>query len=240
MPGTKADESVRRGQIRGAAYEIAAESGVRAITIRDVAERAGLSPGLILFHYGSKEQLVLDVLGWVLETTTALNIGPEIAAIKQPGERLLALLRQEMERIAGEPRRIRLFFEFWSAGLWDPAIGTRMQAELDRYREAFRPMAEAVLRADPALFPGVTPAGLAAVVVSFIKGCAVQSLIEPELDIREFIGAAEGLLAQLSRIDGVRSRVKRSVGSGSPNPVRSISRRTSTPHRDKRGSRGPT
>ena len=205
VPGTKAGEAVRREQIRAAAYEIAADSGVRAITIRDVAERAGLSPGLILFHYGSKEQLVLDVLGWVLETTTALNIGPEIAAIEQPGARLLALLRQEMERISGERRRIRLFFEFWSAGLWDAAIGTRMQAELDRYREAFRPMADAVLRADPALFPGVTAAGLAAVVVSFIKGCAVQSLIEPDLDIREFIGAAEGLLAQLSRVDDGRS-----------------------------------
>ena len=201
VPGAKAGEAVRREQIRAAAYEIATDSGVRAITIRDVAERAGLSPGLILFHYGSKELLVLDVLEWVLETTTALNIGPEIAAIEQPGERLLALLRQEMERISGEPRRIRLFFEFWSAGLWDAAIGTRMQAELDRYREAFRPMAEAVLRADPALFPGVTAGGLAAVVVGFIKGCAVQSLIEPDLDIREFIGAAEGLLAQLSRVD---------------------------------------
>ena len=205
MPGTKAGEAVRRNQIRTAAYEIAAESGVRAITIRDVAERAGLSPGLILFHYGSKEQLVLDVLEWVLETTTALHIGPEIAAIEASGERLLALLRQEMERISREPRRIRLFFEFWSAGLWDPAIGTLMQAELDRYREAFRPMAEEVLRAHPALFPGVTAAGLAAVVVSFIKGCAVQSLIEPDLDIREFIGAAESLLAQLSRMDGVRT-----------------------------------
>jgi AcrR family transcriptional regulator len=205
MPGAKADEAVRREQIRVAAYEIAIESGVRGITIRDVAERAGVSPGLVLFHYGSKEQLVLDVLAWVMETTTALHIGPEIAAVEKPGDRLLALLRQEMERISRERGRIRLFFEFWSAGLWDAEIGMRMQAELDRYREAFRPMAEAVLRADPKLFPGVTAAGLAAVVVSFIKGCAVQSLIEPDLEIREFIGAAEGLLAQLTRMNDAGS-----------------------------------
>lgn len=200
MPGSKAGEAVRREQIRTAAYELAAESGLRAITIRDVAERAGMSPGLVLFHYGSKEQLVLDVLGWVLETTTALRVGPDVASIQAPGERLLALLRQEMARLSGEPLRIRLFFEFWSAGLWDPAIGARMKQELDRYREAFRPMAEAVLEAEPALFPGVTAEGLAAVVVSFIKGCAVQSLIEPDLDIAEFLGAAEGLLTRLSSI----------------------------------------
>lgn len=200
MPGTKANEEVRREQIRAAAYDLAAESGLRAITIRDVAERAGLSPGLVLFHFGSKEHLVLEVLGWVLETTTALRIGPEIAPIEAPGERLLALLRQEMARLTAEPLRIRLFFEFWSAGLWDPAIGVRMKQELDRYREAFRPMTAAVVAADPARFPGVTAEGLAAVAVSFIKGCAVQSLIEPELDIAEFLAAAEGLLGELSSV----------------------------------------
>lgn len=196
MPGTKANEEVRREQIRVAAYELAAEAGLRAITIRDVAERAELSPGLVLFHFGSKEHLVIEVLTWVLETTTALRIGPEVAAIKAPGERLLALLRQEMARLTAEPLRIRLFFEFWSAGLWDPAIGVKMKQELDRYREAFRPMAAAVLEADPGRFPGVTAEGLAAVAVGFIKGCAVQSLIEPELDIAEFFAAAEALLSQ--------------------------------------------
>lgn len=200
MPGSKAEEGVRRAQIRDAAYELAAESGLKAITIRDVADRAGLSPGLVLFHFGTKEHLLLEVLGWVLDTTTALRISPDVAAIEAPGERLLALLRQEMARLSGDPRRTRLFFEFWSAGLWDPAIGVRMQQELDRYREAFRPMAEAVLEAEPALFPGVTATGLSAVAVSFIKGCAVQSLIEPDLDIGEFLGAAEGLLAQLTKI----------------------------------------
>jgi TetR/AcrR family transcriptional repressor of bet genes len=200
VPGSRAAEETRRTQIRTAAYELAAESGLRSITIREVAERAGLSPGLVLFHFGSKEKLVLDLLGWVLDTTTALRVGAEVAAIDAPGERLLALLRQEMARLSGEPRLTRLFFEFRSAGLWDPAIGGRMQQDLDRYREAFRPLAQAVLEAEPTLFPGVTANGLSAVIVSFIKGCAVQSLIEPDLDLGEFLGAAEGLLAQLSRI----------------------------------------
>ncbi|MFI5242794.1 MAG: TetR family transcriptional regulator, partial [Gemmatimonadales bacterium] len=47
MPGSRAAEETRRTQIRTAAYELAAESGLRSITIRDVAERAGLSPGLV-------------------------------------------------------------------------------------------------------------------------------------------------------------------------------------------------
>jgi AcrR family transcriptional regulator len=196
VPGTKAAEAVRREAIIAAAYAIAAERGLRGVTVRDVAERAGVSTGLVLFHFGTKDALVLELLEWVLETTTALRVGPEIASIVSPLERFRALLAQEMARLSSEPARIRLFFEFWSAGIWHAEIRARMQRELDRYRDAFRPMAASVIAADPARFGGVTTEGLAAVAVSFIKGCAVQSMIEPELAIDEFLGAAEALLAR--------------------------------------------
>ena len=62
-----------------------------------------------------------------------------------------------MARLSTEPKRNRLFFEFWSEGMWNRAIRVRMQRELDRYREAFRPMAEAVIAADPARFVGIAP-----------------------------------------------------------------------------------
>ena len=54
-----------------------------------------------------------------------------------------------MARLSTEPKRNRLFFEFWNEGMWNRAVRVRMQRELDRYREAFRPMAEAVIAADP-------------------------------------------------------------------------------------------
>lgn len=195
MPGTKVAEALRREQIITAAYSIAAETGLRSVTIRDVALRAETSPGLVLFHFGSKDQLILGLAEWLLRTTTALEVGADIARIADPVDRLIALLRQEMARLSSEPRRIRVFFEFWNAGLWDPQIGTMIQRELDRYREAFRPMAESVLAAEPQRFAGVTASALTAVAVSFIKGCAVQSMIEPQLDIDGFLRAAEELLA---------------------------------------------
>ena len=112
-----------------------------------------------------------------------------------PLDRLVAQLRQEMGRLATEPKRNRLFFEFWTEGMWNRAVRVRMQRELDRYREAFRPMADAVIGADPDRFAGITAADLAAVAVSFIKGCAVQSMVELHLDTAGFLRAAETLLA---------------------------------------------
>ena len=197
MPGTKIAESIRREQVIAAAYEIAATEGLRAVTIRDVAARAGMSTGLVLFHFKSKDQLVLELVDWVLATTPALQVGRDILAIASPLERLLALLAQEMARLSSEPSRMRLFLEFWAAGLSDVGIRRRMQTDLDRSRAAFRPIAEAVLAAESDRFPQTTPDGLAAVAVSFINGCAMQSMIEPDLDIHELLAAAKGLLRRL-------------------------------------------
>jgi AcrR family transcriptional regulator len=200
MPGTKVAEAVRREQIVAAAYALAVRGGLHAVTIRDVARKGDMSAGLIIFHYQTKSRLLLALLDSVLAKTTALTLGPEIARIPNSIDRLVALLRQEMARLSGEPQRNRLFFEFWSAGLWNRAIRVRIQRELDRYREAFRPMAQAAIAADPNRFAGVATADLAAVAVSFIKGCAVQSMVEPHLDIDGFLRAAESLLAAPSRI----------------------------------------
>ena len=198
MPGARAAEAVRRGQIIKAAYTVAAAKGLDALTVRDIARKAGISHGLVLFHFETKEQLVLALLDWLLETTTVLHITDDIARIPQPLDRLHALLHREMHRLSREPRRIRVFFDFWAKGIRDPGIRSKMRGELDRYRDAFRPMAEEVLRSEPRRFAQVSAAGLAAVAVSFIKGCAVQAMIDPDdFDIEEFLTATDGLLGQL-------------------------------------------
>jgi len=211
MPGQKASEAERRGQILRAAYDVASRDGLEGVTVRVVALEAGLSSGLVLFHFTSKDQLLLALLDYVLATTTVLHVTEDIAAIEAPLERLIALLQREMNRLASEPRRIRLFFEFWTQGFRHPLIAAKMQVELARYRAAFRPMAAAVLDTEQERFTHVTPDGLAAVAVSFIKGCAVQSMLDPEtFDIQEYLAAANGLIGEL----GVP--VTRSYGESAP------------------------
>jgi AcrR family transcriptional regulator len=198
LPGQRAGEAVRREQIVKAAYEVASREGLAQLTIRQVAAKARLSAGLVLFHFKSKDQLIVALLDWLLATTTVLHIGTDIQKIGPPLDRLLALLRQEMDRLSSEPRRIRLFFEFWVLGARNADIRRKMRAELARYREAFRPMVQQVLVAEPDRFAHVTADGLAAVAVSFIKGCAVQSMIDPDrFDIEDYLSAAEALIGQL-------------------------------------------
>ena len=203
MPGNRAAEEVRRAQIIKAAYAVAGSKGLDGLTVRAVARSAGISTGLVLFHFETKQQLVLALLDWLLETTTVLCITDDIARIPFPLDRLRALLRTEMNRLSSEPQRIRLFFDFWAKGIRHVKIRSKMRRELDRYREAFRPIAQEVLTSEPERFPQVSAGGLAAVAVSFIKGCAVQSMIDAQhFDIEEYLAATQGLVGQLASTSG--------------------------------------
>lgn len=195
MPGPHASLTQRRAQILAATYSVAAQRGLDGITVRRVAGKAGVSTGLVLFHFRTKDQLTIALLDWLLETTTVLHVGDAIARIASPFERLLALVQQEMDRLTSEPRRILLFFDYWARGIRHAGIRNKMRRELARYRLAFRPMAEEVIQSEPRRFRGVTAEALAALSVSFIKGCALQSMIDSRrFDLDEYLAATRGLV----------------------------------------------
>jgi AcrR family transcriptional regulator len=198
MPGKRVPELERREQILAATYEVAAEHGLWETTILRVAAAANVSPGLVIFHFETRRQLLLALLDHVLATTTVLLVDPAVAALPSPTERLIAVLRREMSRLTSEPLRIRLTFDFWMAGVRDAAIREKLQTEFARYRASFRPLAVEVLRAEPDRFADVTPEGLAGLAVSLIKGCAVQSMIDAErFDVDDHLAAAVGLMTNI-------------------------------------------
>jgi TetR/AcrR family transcriptional regulator, regulator of cefoperazone and chloramphenicol sensitivity len=51
------DDLTARARIRDAALELFGERGYRGTSIRDIARAAGVSPGLVQHHFGSKEGL---------------------------------------------------------------------------------------------------------------------------------------------------------------------------------------
>src|SRR3954466_5143961 len=62
--GAYAKTPARRQEILGAAVEVFSGSGFHKGSLRDVAERAGLSQAGVLHHFPSKNHLVEAVLGW--------------------------------------------------------------------------------------------------------------------------------------------------------------------------------
>jgi TetR/AcrR family transcriptional regulator, transcriptional repressor of bet genes len=199
MPGKRATEGERREQILRAAFEVASRDGIGSLTIRAVAAEARVSHALVLFHFQRKERLVHALLDWLIEATSVLHVSEDVARFPRALDRLDALLQQEMARLSHQPRHIRLFFDYWALGARHEAIRLRMGAELKRYRAAFRAIMAELLLAEPAAFSGATADGLAALAVSWIHGCAVQAMIDPEhFDTDEYLAAVRGVVGQLA------------------------------------------
>lgn len=207
MPGRKASEENRREDLLRAAYDVAAREGVEALTVRAVAARAGVSHGTVLFHFKRRSDLVATLLDSVLDATAVLRVPESVECLTRPSDRIHALLRAEMDRLSEDPRRFRLFLEYWTLGVRSAPIRRKVSAALDRYRAAFRTVTEAIAeeeweqppaRGGTGPVPRATPEGLAAVAVSFIHGCALQAVIDPKgFNIQPHFDAAAHMLDRL-------------------------------------------
>lgn len=195
MPGRKAPEEQRREEILRAAYRVAARERLAGLTGRAVAAEAGVSSGLVFFHFGDRDGLLVALLEWLLEVTV---VGPELPALlegRTPGERMLSAIRRDAERLPRQRDRVELFFDFWVMGTRHSDVQRAIRAALDRYRDAFRPLAQAMVDAEPERYEGVDADGLAAVAAGFIEGCALQVVMDPEgFDVDAYMRTVQTLV----------------------------------------------
>jgi TetR/AcrR family transcriptional regulator, transcriptional repressor of bet genes len=199
VPGVRAPEEQRRAQIVDAALTVAARDRLDHLTVRRVAAEAGLSPGLVFHHLTDKETLLLAVLDRLIERTLLL-VEPVAAhsgstADPSAGEELLGRVRNDLARIEEERELIELFFDFWVMGTRHPEVRDRIAGALRAYRAALLPLAAAVVAEEPVRFAGTDPERVAALVVAFVLGHAVQAVLDPDAsDVRGVVVTLEALV----------------------------------------------
>ncbi|MFZ2241312.1 MAG: TetR/AcrR family transcriptional regulator [Gordonia amarae] len=82
MP-VRVDHDARRAQIIGGLLDLAEHSGLGEVTMRGVAEAAGVSLRLVQYYFGSKEQLIAAALDH-LATSSEQRLRERIAALDEP------------------------------------------------------------------------------------------------------------------------------------------------------------
>ena len=195
MPGVKAPEQERRAQILDAAVRVATADRLDGLTVRKVADAAELSSGLVFFHFGSKDQLLLELLDRVLEEIIGRRPPEDAAGAPSARDALLAYARRELERLPGEREFVELFFDFWVVGTRNPDVRTRMGDAMAAYRASFEPLATRIVAEEADRFRDVPPADVARIIVSFVQGTAFQAVLEPgRFDVDALMAALEALV----------------------------------------------
>src|SRR5947199_987511 len=66
-PRPAGEQSAKQEEVLRLAYRLMATKGMHRMTLQEVADAAGMSKANIVYHYKTKEDLVLTVMQWVLE-----------------------------------------------------------------------------------------------------------------------------------------------------------------------------
>src|SRR5919201_2647599 len=77
----------RRRQILDAAVQVIAERGLCDTGIKDVADRAGTSPALVIYYFGKKDTLLAEALSFADERLYAQTAGA-VAELRSARDRL--------------------------------------------------------------------------------------------------------------------------------------------------------
>jgi AcrR family transcriptional regulator len=86
------------------AYKVMARQGGHRLSLQDIADEAGVSKGLVLYHFKSKDRLLLTTMRWAL-ARTADRIRARMATTADPRAAVSALV----EAIFVDPERNHQF-----------------------------------------------------------------------------------------------------------------------------------
>lgn len=127
----------RRVQLIEATIAVIARTGYARTTLGEVARRAGLSHGLVNFHFRSKENLLLETLLHLAEEYRSNWTAALEGAGPSAPERIDALLRADFAPAICTPDRLAAWCAFWSEAQSRPIYQERCGANDDAYNDLF-------------------------------------------------------------------------------------------------------
>ena len=131
-PFRRAGDAERRADLIEAMLDCIAEGGIQNATVREVAERAGVSGGLIRHYFETKEHLLHAAYHATMEEMMAL--GNEAIAVCPPKARLKAFVVACLTPPMIDPRRLSLWAAFIAMAHADPAMGKIHRETYGAYR----------------------------------------------------------------------------------------------------------
>jgi AcrR family transcriptional regulator len=160
--------------------------GMAAVRVSDVAEASGVSPALIIYHFGTKERLLSEALLHA-STQDLSTLDSIVAGPGSPAARLLAAL--DWYAPTGPARGWTIWIDAWSVAIRDRTL-SKVLADLHRrWIGAIAAVIDDGVAAG--LFHTPDSAAAAARLTSFLDGLAVRSVVHkarpPRREVRSWL-----------------------------------------------------
>jgi TetR/AcrR family fatty acid metabolism transcriptional regulator len=171
-PSTKQEEVLR------VAYRLMAAKGMHRMTLQDVADAAGMSKANVVYHYKTKEDLVLTSMQWVLDRVAARVVAATSSAVGRDEK-----IRAMIDAIFLDPQRNRDFYIVYAELIAHSSRNGRFAALNGWFREIVTGQYAAVIGSTDGRSKKAV-AESAMVVRALIDGLFLQWLEEPDWEAR--------------------------------------------------------
>jgi AcrR family transcriptional regulator len=176
----------RRTQMLEAAAEVIGERGLCDTRISDIAERAGLSPALVVYYFGSKEKVLTEALAYA-EDLFYIEAFRELTGIEGASEKLVRLI--ELACPAVERSEIdeywALWVELWSRALRNDEAARKREALDQRWRTTIAEVVREGQRSGE--FAPCDPDRFATYLAALMDGLSLQGLLHDSAVSSELI-----------------------------------------------------
>ncbi len=133
MAKARTKQRDRRQEILEAAAQVITDRGLAETRIQDIAERCGVSPGLILYYFESRDRLLVEALTYANDQFY-LRVSRELRRMPKASDRLDRLIQLSVPGLLPEYALLdewALWLEIWVRALRDPQLAKDREA-LDR------------------------------------------------------------------------------------------------------------
>jgi AcrR family transcriptional regulator len=183
-PGT-ADQ--RREQMLHAALEVISARGYADTRIADVAERAGVSPALVIYYFKTKDQLLTEAIRYYEDTWYAVGQS-RMAALTSAAERIEEFVAMScLSEAEPEPASSwGLWLDFWAQAARNGEVASVRQKSDERWRDIIASQVREGQEAGE--FREVDAASFAIYLSTLLDGLTIQiALNDPVVDpVRAF------------------------------------------------------
>jgi AcrR family transcriptional regulator len=174
----------RHQEILDAASRVITDRGLAETRISDIAERCGVSPGLILYYFDSKDRLLVEALTYANDKYY-LAQARDLRRLSSARERLERLVDLSVPGLLPDSERLEewaLWIEIWVRALRDPALAKEAEVLDRRWRQSIADIIQA--GRETGEFPeGRDPEDLGVQIGALIDGMAIHVLMnDSQLD----------------------------------------------------------
>jgi AcrR family transcriptional regulator len=161
--GRKASKETRRQQLIEATIDSLAKRGYSETTMADVADGAGLSRGIVNFHFESKEKLLVATLQYMAdEYSQHWRVALQKAG-DDPARQLGTLVSADFDRSICNKRKLAAWCAFWGEAKSRPTYQALCGARDEAYQNVFIELCRQLKKDGGYAFePVITALGLSA------------------------------------------------------------------------------